>query len=89
MIRLLAFAMTALFVTLGAANARVGNERPSNDRPSAPSAPVDPASFAGPADRDPPATGTNYAFVEDGSTHRKVVSDFCYNWRSDRYCVKN
>lgn len=48
---------------------------------------VDPASTASPADRDPSAQRTNYAFVEDGSTHRKVVSDYCF-WRSDAMVCK-
>lgn len=37
---------------------------------------------------DASASRTNFAMVEDGVA-RKTVGDFCYHWRSDRYCAKN
>lgn len=89
MIRLFALIVTAMLVSHVADARAPQNGGPNNPGPSAPSAPSAPSVSSGPTDSDGSAQRTNYAFVEDGSTHRKVVSDFCYNWRSDRFCVKN
>lgn len=85
MLRILA--LVAMLAAPISADARLqggGQQEPSPSTPASTPAPASPA--ATPADRDPSARITNFAFVEDGSTHRKVVSNFCVTHPSDRYC---